>query len=74
MDKNILKPLYEFGALIRYCEENNMTRESLIIHTGTADLSRVYYKVLNGLSGENLEFFEFQVLMAYERLVRELEG
>ena len=74
MDTNILKPLYEFGALIKCCEENNMTRESLIVHTGMPDLSRIYYKVLHNLSGRNLEIFEDEVQMAYERLIATMDS
>ena len=69
MNADILKPLYEFGALIKFCEENQLTKESLLLHTGMFDLSQVYYKVLNNLEGEDLEFFEYQVLLAYFRFV-----
>lgn len=69
MDANILKPVYEFGALIKYCEENHMIKENLIVHTGMPDLSGIYYKLLHNLSGRNLEIFEHEVQMAYERLI-----
>ena len=73
MDINILKPLYEFGALIKFCEEHHMTKESMIVHTGMPDLSGIYYKVLWNLSGRNLEIFENEVQKAYERFVAAMD-
>lgn len=78
MDENInrerlFKPLFEFGALVKYCAENHLTKEKLIVHTKMPELSKLYYKVRGSLTGCNLELFDSKVQEAYDRFIDEMD-
>lgn len=70
---DILQPLYEFGALIRFLEENGKTTEYLELHTEYSDLSHIYYKIKGNLSEEDLEDFEAHEEVTYCRLIMSIE-
>lgn len=70
---DILQPLYEFGALLRYLEENGLVRESLKLHTEYTNLSKIYYKVKENLSETELEDFAAHEEVTYCRLIMHIE-
>ena len=70
---DILQPLYEFGALLRFLEENGLIKESLELHTKYNSLSKLYYKVKENLSKAEWEEFEARETIAYCQLVIDIE-
>ena len=68
-----LQPLYEFGALTRFLEENGKTKEFLKLHTEYNDLSRIYYKVRENLSEEDAFDFEAHEELAYCKFIVNLD-
>lgn len=70
---NVMQPLYEFGALRRFLEENGLVKESLELHTKYKDLSKIYYKVKENLSKTELEEFEAYEEVTYCRLIMNIE-
>lgn len=68
-----MQPLYEFGALLRFLEENGKTKECLKLHTEYNDLSRIYYKVKENLTEEAAQDFEAHEELAYCRFIRNLD-
>lgn len=70
---DILQPLYEFGALLRYLEENGKAKERLMLHTKYKDLSHIYYKAKENLSEEDASNFEAYEEIAYCRFVMNLD-
>lgn len=70
---NVMQPLYEFGALLRYLEESGLVRESLKLHTEYTDLSKIYYKVKENLSKTELEDFAAHEEVAYCRLILDIQ-
>lgn len=69
---NVMQPLYEFGALLRFLEENGLVKESLELHTKYKDLSKIYYKIKGNLSEEDLEDFETHETVAYCRFMMDM--
>lgn len=70
---NMMQPLYEFGALLRYLKDNDFIIESLKLHTEYNSLSKLYYKVKDNLSETYLEEFEARETIAYCRLIIDIE-
>ena len=70
---NVMQPLYEFGALRRFLEENGLVKESLELHTEYNSLSKLYYKVKDNLSETDLEEFEARETIPYCRLIIDIE-
>lgn len=68
-----LQPLYEFGALTRFLEENGKTKEFLKLHTKYNDLSRIYYMVIENLTGAAAQDFEAREELAYCRFIMNLD-
>lgn len=68
-----MQPLYEFGALRRFLEENGLIKESLELHTKYKDLSKIYYKVKENLSKTELEDFAAHEEVAYCRLILDIQ-
>lgn len=70
---DILQPLYEFGALTRFLEENGKTKEFLKLHTEYNDLSLIYYKVIGNLTGAAAQDFEAREELAYCKFTMNLD-
>ncbi len=70
---DILQPLYEFGALLRFFSENGLVKESLKLHTEYENLSRIYYKIKKNLSKMELEEFEAHETVTYCRFMMDME-
>lgn len=68
-----MQPLYEFGALLRFLEENGKTKECLKLHTEYNYLSRIYYKVRENLSEEDAFDFEAREELAYCKFIVNLD-
>ena len=74
MDLKYFQPLFEFGALIKYCEDYNLVRENVMVHLGMQDLAQIYYKVINTLPEKQMKYFEYEVQLAYDRFVKDLDA
>lgn len=68
-----MQPLYEFGALRRFLEENGLIKESLELHTKYKDLSKIYFKVKENLSKTELKDFAAHEEVAYCRLILDIQ-
>lgn len=70
---DVIQPVVEFAALLRYLKENGMLKEELRMRSLAPGLASIHDKLIGGLEDGALDYFNARVQKAYDGFLDDMD-